>query len=186
MEFSNLGKHCAYASCKQLDFLPFTCNNCKQVTCLEHRSVRKHECKKLMQASTVTCLLCGLILPVPLETSVDIVMDQHIFDGCKKPQSVKPFKCGHKGCKVKSSQTIHCKYCDRNFCLGHRFPDDHKCGKSKEMKIKAPSIGPFRIPHQISSSSTSSNSENLSKSPHDCEFFNAQRNEFANRRVEVK
>jgi len=30
-EFPNLGKHCSVSDCRQLDFLPFTCDCCNQV-----------------------------------------------------------------------------------------------------------------------------------------------------------
>jgi hypothetical protein len=29
--FPDLGKHCQHLDCHQLDFLPFTCDGCKQV-----------------------------------------------------------------------------------------------------------------------------------------------------------
>ena len=29
--FPNLGKHCSGDDCKQIDFLPFTCDRCNQV-----------------------------------------------------------------------------------------------------------------------------------------------------------
>jgi predicted nucleic acid binding AN1-type Zn finger protein len=130
MEFANLGKHCALPSCKQLDFLPFTCTSCNQVTCLEHRTFIAHKCPahKSHEAIALQCPICERIIPVADGSqSADQVMDAHIAQGCKKPQSVKPLKCAVKGCKTKSAQQSDCKHCGFSFCLGHRFPDDHKC-----------------------------------------------------------
>ncbi|XVE67996.1 hypothetical protein DITRI_Ditri09bG0033000 [Diplodiscus trichospermus] len=42
--FPDLGKHCQHSACHQLDFLPFICEGCHKVFCLEHRSYRSHEC----------------------------------------------------------------------------------------------------------------------------------------------
>lgn len=30
-QFPDLGKHCSVEDCKQIDFLPFTCDRCRQV-----------------------------------------------------------------------------------------------------------------------------------------------------------
>ena len=38
----NLGKHCD--KCKQLDFLPFTCEFCKLTYCSQHRNPDTHQC----------------------------------------------------------------------------------------------------------------------------------------------
>ena len=35
MEFGDLGKHCHI--CKQIDFLPFFCEDCQHYYCLDHR-----------------------------------------------------------------------------------------------------------------------------------------------------
>lgn len=43
MEFSGLGKHCKI--CNQKDFLPFTCDYCKYPHCLEHQTVKSHDCQ---------------------------------------------------------------------------------------------------------------------------------------------
>ncbi|VYS69672.1 unnamed protein product [Arabidopsis thaliana] len=37
-EFPDLGKHCSVDVCTQIDFLPFTCDRCLQVLCLDHCS----------------------------------------------------------------------------------------------------------------------------------------------------
>mmetsp|Transcript_33201 Transcript_33201/g.30136 ORF Transcript_33201/g.30136 Transcript_33201/m.30136 type:complete len:81 (+) Transcript_33201:70-312(+) len=46
MEFANLGKHCTEMTCRQKDFLPFTCKFCLKIFCLDHRDPTSHECDK--------------------------------------------------------------------------------------------------------------------------------------------
>jgi hypothetical protein len=41
-----IGKHCAFPECNQLDFLPFKCDCCNKVFCLEHRTYASHRCEK--------------------------------------------------------------------------------------------------------------------------------------------
>lgn len=47
MEFPNLGQQCSWRECKQLDFLPVTCDNCRQIFCKEHYLTSAHDCKCL-------------------------------------------------------------------------------------------------------------------------------------------
>lgn len=47
MEFPDLGQHCSLADCKQLDFLPFVCSNCKLTFCKNHFNTSQHDCKCL-------------------------------------------------------------------------------------------------------------------------------------------
>ena len=51
MEFSNLGKHCNF--CKQLDFLPFFCNNCSKYFCKDHRTEKNHNCKNVKKSKNI-------------------------------------------------------------------------------------------------------------------------------------
>ena len=44
MEFSNLGEHCQYKYCKQLDFLPFQCEAWMMKFWKNHRRYEDHEC----------------------------------------------------------------------------------------------------------------------------------------------
>ncbi|KAF3580071.1 hypothetical protein DY000_02035817 [Brassica cretica] len=58
-EFPDLGKHCSVDICKQIDFLPFTCDRCLLVFCLDHRSYMKHTCPK-GDREDVTCRDCNV------------------------------------------------------------------------------------------------------------------------------
>lgn len=42
----NIGKHCHY--CRQLDFLPFTCSDCGDVFCTDHRTPDAHRCSRAL------------------------------------------------------------------------------------------------------------------------------------------
>lgn len=44
-EFYNLGAHCY--KCKTKDFLPFKCDLCNHVFCLEHRTYEAHNCTEI-------------------------------------------------------------------------------------------------------------------------------------------
>ena len=57
----SLGKHCEAAHCHQLDFLPFTCDACGQVYCLDHRSYMAHNCSEAAgrETATLVCPLCA-------------------------------------------------------------------------------------------------------------------------------
>jgi len=106
----DLGTHCDFASCHQLDFLPFTCSLCKQVFCLTHNVPSSHMC------------------PFEGKTS-----DLPQFTG------EKSFSCCKDECTKRELQPIICQACDRNFCLAHRHQVDHLCPlleKKKETMIQ--------------------------------------------------
>jgi hypothetical protein len=60
-DLMGFGKHCSVACCGQLDFLPFVCDACEQVYCLEHRSYASHQCPKASgkDATVILCPLCA-------------------------------------------------------------------------------------------------------------------------------
>ncbi|KAI5308189.1 hypothetical protein KEM55_006335, partial [Ascosphaera atra] len=43
-DLMDIGKHCDYEYCRQLDFLPFRCGSCHGTFCLNHRSETAHKC----------------------------------------------------------------------------------------------------------------------------------------------
>ncbi|KAI5463514.1 hypothetical protein BGZ63DRAFT_194362 [Mariannaea sp. PMI_226] len=112
-----IGKHCEYDYCNQLDFLPFFCQSCRKTFCLDHRSETTHKCanagawaerKRLAQLSQ------------PSIGSNKVLRDKI---------SQKP--CASPDCKtvVGTSLTpgVHCETCNRDYCLKHRFKEDHDC-----------------------------------------------------------
>ena len=99
MEFSNLGKHCFF--CKQLDFLPFECDLCKNFFCKLHRTENKHECIKIKKDK---------------DNNVKIIKNKD-----------KIIKCAYKKCKKKGCLVDYkCKECKNTFCAYHRLHNDHK------------------------------------------------------------
>lgn len=44
IDFISIGTQCSVPHCRQLDFLPFTCDACGTHTCLEHRQPEAHGC----------------------------------------------------------------------------------------------------------------------------------------------
>lgn len=46
MELPHIGHRCKVSDCKQLDFLPFTCELCNEKYCLDHRKPELHKCNK--------------------------------------------------------------------------------------------------------------------------------------------
>ncbi|KAK3756229.1 hypothetical protein RRG08_035291 [Elysia crispata] len=44
MELPHIGQNCEAANCNQLDFLPFVCDACRKVFCLQHKSQDQHKC----------------------------------------------------------------------------------------------------------------------------------------------
>lgn len=141
MEFANLGKHCAEPSCKQLDFLPFSCSACNRIFCLDHRSFAAHKCPNVTDTYVPECPMCGQIIPVTKGEDPNVKVDQHIAQGCPKIAS-KPsqsYACSLPKCSKTEVMPVTCPSCRKNFCLKHRMPQDHQCiieERKKERKEK--------------------------------------------------
>ncbi|KAJ8419174.1 hypothetical protein AAFF_G00006730 [Aldrovandia affinis] len=96
----DIGKHCSIGSCSQKDFLPFVCDCCSGVFCIEHRSLESHSCPKI---------------PVKKEVLTSGGSTSYL--------------CTFEDCKGKELLPVLCPHCHKNFCLAHRHQDDHKCEK---------------------------------------------------------
>jgi len=138
MEFQNVGKHCSESTCRQQDFLPFTCNFCNKTFCLDHRDVKSHACPKGHSGDTraIICPVCSKTLNFDAgSTTGDEHWNMHFATECKpenygKAKSDKSKTCETKGCREKLTaiNTYKCKTCRRELCLKHRFEDQHECG----------------------------------------------------------
>lgn len=138
MEFANAGAHCSLRECRELDFLPFTCDGCKRVYCLNHRTYNGHrcECSRPRDLQVVLCPICKASFQVYASEmdDVDRLVNEHIRIGrCEEVRRAKREKkartsCHVRGCKKSEFQPVRCKECRRLCCLSHRFPSDHKCG----------------------------------------------------------
>jgi len=119
MEFSSLGEHCSYEGCHQLDFLPFTCNACEQVFCVEHRRYREHACPAAGPEQSVTvpqCPLCEQLVPLTPGDDPNFVIDDHISRGCPQRKR-KANRCSVKGCNKSELVPVVCLRCRGRFCL---------------------------------------------------------------------
>ncbi|XP_021846550.1 zinc finger AN1 and C2H2 domain-containing stress-associated protein 11 [Spinacia oleracea] len=146
--FPDLGKHCSFDRCKQIDFLPFTCDRCDQVYCLEHRSYREHQCPHgdNQGVTVVICPLCAKGVRLIPDEDPNITWESHVNTVCD-PQNyekvTKKRKCPVIGCKeiLVFSNTVKCKDCSTDHCLKHRFGPDHKCPGPPKSNIGFPFMG---------------------------------------------
>ncbi|KAF4390664.1 hypothetical protein G4B88_015554 [Cannabis sativa] len=128
--FPDLGRHCQNSDCNQLDFLPFNCDNCNKVFCLEHRSHKSHNCPKPDHNSrkVIVCETCSTAIETTGQDE-KLLMEKHMSSGNCDPRNKKKPTCPVKRCKeiLTFSNTSTCKTCQIKVCLKHRFPADHLC-----------------------------------------------------------
>uniref|UniRef100_A0A1J3FN23 Zinc finger AN1 domain-containing stress-associated protein 12 n=1 Tax=Noccaea caerulescens TaxID=107243 RepID=A0A1J3FN23_NOCCA len=133
--FPDLGEHCQNPDCKLLDFLPFTCDGCKLVFCLDHRSYKSHDCPKPDQGNrTVSiCETCSVAIETTGfdEEEIKSLLEKHEKSGDCDPKKKKKPICPVKRCReiLTFANNLTCKDCGVKFCLKHRFPTDHVCNK---------------------------------------------------------
>ncbi|XP_023743591.2 zinc finger AN1 domain-containing stress-associated protein 12 [Lactuca sativa] len=148
--FPDLGKHCQLSDCNQLDFLPFKCDGCEKVFCVEHRSYKSHECSNSDHNSrkVLVCETCSMSMEIPLnrkggEDENVLILEKHRKSGdCDAKKKKKP-TCGVRRCKeiLTFSNTSACKSCDVKFCLKHRFQSDHACKSHNSPTVAAAAGG---------------------------------------------
>lgn len=131
--FPDLGTHCQFSDCRQLDFLPFQCDACRQIFCVEHRSYKSHDCPKPDHRSrkVVVCDACSMSIETTGCGGEDekVILLRHRKSGYCDPMKKKKPTCPVRRCKeaLTFSNTSVCKSCDIRVCLKHRFPADHGC-----------------------------------------------------------
>ncbi|KAL6141429.1 hypothetical protein ACLB2K_059717 [Fragaria x ananassa] len=147
-EFPDLGKHCSVVECQQIDFLPFTCDSCFKVFCLEHRSYIKHNCPKgdRQNVTVVICPLCAKGVHLIPDEDANITWERHVNTDCDPSnyeKATKKKKCPVPGCRevLTFSNTIKCRDCMADHCLKHRFGPDHKCPGPKKVEAGFPFMG---------------------------------------------
>lgn len=142
--FPNLGEHCSASDCNQLDFLPFTCDLCRQVFCLDHRSYSKHNCANATDkdVTVLVCPLCAKAVRLVPNEDPNVTWDQHVRTNCDPSNYAKVHKkprCPVRGCRevLTFSNKMVCKDCKQEVCLKHRFGPDHNCkGRVEASKEK--------------------------------------------------
>jgi AN1-type zinc finger protein 2 len=100
MEFPDLGRHCEFLSCGQLEYCPLQCSYCHKWLCMYHQRPVSHMCKE-----------------------VNKKIEKKIITHTFKP--VYSNLCIFPGCKVKSIIPYKCKDCEKNFCVSHRLHTNH-------------------------------------------------------------
>ncbi|KAL0428525.1 UNVERIFIED_CONTAM: Zinc finger AN1 and C2H2 domain-containing stress-associated protein 13 [Sesamum latifolium] len=135
----NLGEHCSVDDCRQIDFLPFTCDCCRQIYCLEHRSYSRHQCMKANESdvTVVICPLCAKGVRLIPEEDPNITWESHVDVECDPSNYDKVTNkrtCPVPGCRgtLTFSNTIKCRDCSVDHCLKHRFGPDHNCPGPKK------------------------------------------------------
>ncbi|KAF8031790.1 hypothetical protein BT93_D0875 [Corymbia citriodora subsp. variegata] len=130
--FPDLGRHCQNPDCNLLDFLPFTCDGCRKVFCLEHRSHKAHGCPEPDRLSrrVVVCDACSTAIETTGEDE-RAALARHEGSGDCDPRKKKKPTCPVRRCRevLTFSNTSACKACGVKVCLKHRFPADHSCGE---------------------------------------------------------
>jgi hypothetical protein len=119
----DVGVHCAFESCHQLDFLIWKCDLCARSHCAEHQSPESHLCaeiarRDLLAKRAAVCDKCH----VPFNP--DAAAAPH---RCATV-ATKHF-CSHRGCRasgpVAELSKVTCKHCAKTYCIEHRFDCKH-------------------------------------------------------------
>uniref|UniRef100_A0A914Z5I6 AN1-type domain-containing protein n=1 Tax=Panagrolaimus superbus TaxID=310955 RepID=A0A914Z5I6_9BILA len=127
-EFPNFGKHCSKEDCNMLDFLPVICDACREPYCVNHFQYLNHSCTKAKNKDrqVPVCPICCKPVPIPQGRSPDEVINAHLDGNCATP-SKRSIPCDLKGCKKREFVEVSCRECKHNFCLSHRFHEQHFC-----------------------------------------------------------
>lgn len=136
-----IGQHCSHEDCRQIDFLPFQCDCCQRVYCLQHRTYEAHKCPNSGSRTTaiIVCPLCAKGIRLQGGKDANQAFEEHTRTDCDPANYAKVHKkpkCPVKGCKEKLAtiNTYFCKECGQRVCLKHRHGDDHSCKEHKGMK----------------------------------------------------
>jgi len=135
-DFTDVGKHCSDPYCNQCDFLPFTCDCCKKVFCLDHFRYKDHNCSAAANKDqrVAVCPLCkqsfALVGADINEENVSSLWEGHL-SSCTGSKT-KP-RCAANSCKEKLTDlnTYACPQCRSKVCMKHRYEDDHQCKERK-------------------------------------------------------
>eukprot|EP00742_Colponemidia_sp_Colp-10_P002094 GILJ01002236.1.p1 GENE.GILJ01002236.1~~GILJ01002236.1.p1 ORF type:complete len:295 (-),score=-0.07 GILJ01002236.1:130-966(-) len=130
-EFSDVGAHCSQPYCRQQDFLPFECNACHQMYCLDHRSYSSHECQLSsgFDARLIICPLCSKGIRLIDGENPNLTWQRHSESDCLPGSAPAKRRCPVKGCKTQLTltSTFKCPECRQDVCMSHRWPADHRC-----------------------------------------------------------
>jgi len=157
--FSDKGRHCSDPYCRQMDFLPMTCDGCGEVFCSEHFKYEAHSCPKgraTTDKRVIVCPLCSQAVPLPYGEDENVVWERHASSGECRPICgvvAKP-RCPVPGCKEKLTtlNTYSCGTCHKKVCLKHRFEDLHECKPAAQSSQRSATSGSGRSGRDAASS----------------------------------
>ena len=149
----DIGAHCAVGSCHQQDFLPFTCDCCASVFCLDHRSYDAHECPSAgsNDRRVLECPVCRDLVHWTMEQDVNVVWEDHVrvkqctserfqrqLQHQQATKKKKKERCAADKCReiLVPSNRFHCTACNQQVCLKHRFENDHDCHERRQQLRK--------------------------------------------------
>ena len=133
--FGDVGAHCTVSECRQRDFLPFKCELCKDVFCLQHRTPDSHVClSRISEPEVVICQVCQHAMRVGPSSSKDATILQHEKSTCRGPQPIAA--CPVDGCRSKLTQSgsVICGICRVRVCLRHRYEETHTCASFRSRR----------------------------------------------------
>ena len=83
-DLMSIGDHCSHPECGQRDFLPFQCDCCKAVFCLEHRAYASHACAVAQGKDTqvIICPICAKAIKLQADQNVHEAFDAHGRTSC--------------------------------------------------------------------------------------------------------
>jgi len=147
-----VGAQCAVQECRQLDFLPFTCDLCSLTYCLDHRTYQKHRCPRAdeQDCRVILCPICHNSIRIVPNEDINLTFERHrTSPDCKKKE--KKARCPVAECKEKLtfSNTFDCKKCGKQVCLKHRFEDLHPCIEEKPRPKQKPASAPATKPSSV-------------------------------------
>ena len=164
--FPELGAHCQHSDCNQLDFLPFKCDGCLKVFCLEHRSCKSHQCPNSDHKSrrVFVCETCAISIEIIHGEDKKAIQEKHDESGDCDPTKKKKPTCSVRRCKeiLTFSNTITCKSCHVKVCLKHRFPANHAC-KGSSVLISSSARDSREATEKLMVALTSRNVNNCAK-----------------------
>lgn len=115
-DVDKIGRHCQV--CREKDFLPTRCDSCWGWFCQPHSKEDSHACpqKGLAARRRREKELKGSNVALP---------------STEKPSLLTAKQCSSPQCKEFVNTTLKpgvlCSTCNRTYCLGHRFPEEHDC-----------------------------------------------------------
>eukprot|EP00392_Amoebophrya_sp_AT5.2_P018455 g18995.t1 len=127
MQFQDVGTHCSFAGCHQRDFLPFTCDRCGLVFCLDHRREADHDCQGTRNASrqVLVCPICSQSMEQLPGEDPNAAFARHAASGRCKREAAGREKCVACKRKLDAVNRFVCPLCNSLVCTAHRYMSDH-------------------------------------------------------------